>query len=130
MPLVKAAETSRNMPIEIFHKLGNLGYLCPGYPDKYGGGGLGKVGDCILIEQLSYACAGIAAAIMVQGGLATYALMNYGTEKQKKQFLIPALKGDKIAAYALTENLMQVQMLVLLKLQATRDGKFLLYLMN
>jgi alkylation response protein AidB-like acyl-CoA dehydrogenase len=40
---------------------------------------------------------------MVQSGLATFAILVHGTEEQKQKFLVPAAKGDKIAAYGLTE---------------------------
>ena len=102
-PLVKEAEETETFPVQLFPKLGELGYLCPGYPEEYKGGGLGKIGDCILIEELARVCAGISAGIMVQGGLGTYALFAHGTEEQKQKYLVPAIKGQKIAAYGLTE---------------------------
>ena len=102
-PLVKEAEETESMPVQLFAKLGELGYLCPGYPEEYDGGGLGKIGDCILTEELAKVCAGIAAGIMVQGGLATYPIFAHGTEEQKQKYLVPAIKGQKIAAYGLTE---------------------------
>ena len=102
-PLVKEAEEAETTPVELFSKLGELGYLCPGYPEEYGAGGLGKIGDCLLVEELARVCAGICAGIMVQGGLATHALFAHGNETQKQKYLVPAIKGQKIAAYGLTE---------------------------
>ncbi len=103
VPLVKEAEETETFPVQLFKKLGNQGFLCPGYPEEYDGGGLGKIGDCILVEELTRVCDGIGMAIMVQGGLGTYSLLAYGTEKQKQKYLKPAIKGEKIAAYGLTE---------------------------
>lgn len=102
-PLVKEAEETETFPVQLFPKLGNQGFLCPGYPEEYDGGGLGKIGDCILVEELTRVCVGIGTAIMVQGGLGTYPLLAHGTEKQKQKYLKPAIKGEKIAAYGLTE---------------------------
>lgn len=102
-PLVEEAEKHEVCPREVFTELGKLGYLCPAYPVEWGGGGLGKIGDCILIEELAKVCSGICTGIMVQGGLATNALLRHGSEEQKQKFLIPAIKGEKVAAYALTE---------------------------
>ncbi len=102
-PLVKEAEESETTPVQLFTKLGKLGYLCPAYPEKYGAGGLGEIGDCILVEELAKVCAGITSGIMVQGGLATYLILTHGTEQQKQRYLVPAIKGQKIAAYGLTE---------------------------
>lgn len=102
-PLVEEAEKNEVCPREIFTKLGKLGYLCPAYPVEWGGGGLGKIGDCILIGELAKVCSGICTGIMVQGGLATNVLLRHGSEEQKQKFLIPAIKGEKVAAYGLTE---------------------------
>jgi len=102
-PIVKEAEETETFPRQLFPKLGELGYLCPSYPEEYGGGGLGKIGDCILIEELARVCFGISAGIMAQGVLATYPILAHGTELQKQKYLVPAVKGQKIAAYGLTE---------------------------
>ena len=102
-PLVKEAEETETFPTQLISKLGELGYLCPSYPEEYGGGGLGKIGDCVLVEELARICAGITSGIMVQGGLATYALLSHGTEEQKQAYLVPAAQGRKIAAFGLTE---------------------------
>ncbi len=103
VPVVDESEEKETCPVELFPKLGELGYLCPAYPPEYGGGGLGKIGDCILIEELARVCSGIAAGIMVQSGLTTFPILKYGTEEQKQRLLVPAIKGKKIAAYGLTE---------------------------
>lgn len=102
-PIVDEAEEKETCPVELFSKLGELGYLCPAYPREYGGGGLGKVGDCILFEELARVCSGICSGIMVQSGLATLPLLKHGNEEQKERFLIPAIAGKKVAAYGLTE---------------------------
>lgn len=102
-PLVDEAEEKETFPREVFPKMGKLGYLCPSYPPEYGGGGLGKLGDCIMIEELTKVCSGIASGLMVQSGLATLALLHHGNEEQKQKFLVPAIKGEMIAAYGLTE---------------------------
>ena len=93
-PIVKESEENESFPKELFTKLGKLGYLCPAYPLELGGGELGKVGDCILAEELAKICSGIASGIMVQSGLATAVLLRHGTEEQKQKFLIPAIKGE------------------------------------
>ena len=45
----------------------------------------------------------VTAGVMVQGGLATEAILHHGTEEQKQKYLVPAIKGQKIGAYGLTE---------------------------
>ncbi len=102
-PLVDEAEKTSSFPVQLFPKMGGLGYLCARYPEKYGGAGLGKIGDCICVEEIAYHSVGIAAGTMVQSGIGTGAIYNRGTEEQKQKFLVPAIRGQKIAAFGLTE---------------------------
>jgi len=103
VPLVDEAEETNVFPKQLFKKMGELGFLCPQYPIELGGGGGDKVMDIIMAEELNKVNAGIAACLMVQGGLSTQPIYCYGSEQQKQRFLIPAIKGEKIAAFALTE---------------------------
>ena len=102
-PLVEEAEKTATFPLQLFPKMGELGYLCPRYPPEYGGAGMGKMGDCISVEEISYVNVGIAAGIMVTGGIGTSAIYVRGSEAQKQKYLVPAIKGQKIAAFGLTE---------------------------
>lgn len=102
-PLVDEAERKEKFPVSLFPKMGKLGYLCPKYPSEYGGGGLGKIGDCLLVEEMARVCVGISAALIVQSGLATASIFFHGTEQQKKKYLIPAITGQTIGAFGLTE---------------------------
>lgn len=103
MPLVDEAEENNVFPKQLFKKMGLLGFLCPRYPVELGGGGGDKVMDCIMAEELNKVNCGIAASLMVQGGLSTQPIFKFGTEEQKNRYLIPAIKGAKIGAFALTE---------------------------
>ncbi|MFA4837580.1 MAG: acyl-CoA dehydrogenase family protein [Dehalococcoidia bacterium] len=102
-PLVDEAEKNEKTPVEIYPKMGQLGYLCPSYPEELGGGGLGKLGDCILYEEIARICSGICAGIMIHGGLGTSSIYKHGTKKQIQEYLIPAIKGEKISGFGLTE---------------------------
>lgn len=103
VPLVNEAEEKETFPIQLFPMMGDLGYLCVRYPEEYGGGGAGKIGECVAMEELGRVSAGITGGIIVQSGLSTSAIYAHGTEEQKQNFLIPAIRGRKIAAFALTE---------------------------
>jgi len=83
--------------------MGEQGFLCPRYPVELGGGGGDKITECIMVEELNRVCPGFAAALMAQSGLATQPIYRYGSEELKQKFLIPALKGEKIGAFGLTE---------------------------
>jgi alkylation response protein AidB-like acyl-CoA dehydrogenase len=102
-PLVEEAEAHGKFPLHLFRRMGELGYLCVRYPLEIGGGGTDKITECILAEELNRICAGIAAGLMVQGGLATGPIYRFGSQELKERILLPAIKGEKIGAFALTE---------------------------
>ncbi len=102
-PLVDEAEAKEQFPVQLFPRVGELGYLCLSYPAKYGAGDIGMVGECIAIEEMSRINIGIAISLMTQGGLATEPILAHGTEEQKQKYLVPAIKGQKIGAFGLTE---------------------------
>jgi len=102
-PLVDEAEEKNVFPRQLFRKMGEQGYLCPRYPVEIGGGGGDKITECIMAEELNKVNAGIAACLMVQGSLSTQPIYRFGSEELKQRFLMPAIRGEKIAAFALTE---------------------------
>lgn len=103
VPLVEEAEEKQKFPVELFRKLGELGYLCVNFPPEYGGGGMGVVSECIVVEELAKVNVGISAGLMVQSGIGTSIILDHGTEEQKQKYAIPAARGEKIAALGLTE---------------------------
>lgn len=102
-PLVEEAEEQETFPVSLFKRMGELGYLCVRYPVEIGGGGADKLTECILVEELCRICAGIAGGVLVQSGLATEPIYRFGSQELKEKFLYPAVRGEKIGAFALTE---------------------------
>jgi alkylation response protein AidB-like acyl-CoA dehydrogenase len=102
-PLVEEAEATHCFPVPLFKKMGEQGFLCPRYPLEMGGGGGDKITECIMVEELCRVNVGIAGSLMVQSGLATAPIYRYGSEEQKEKFLLPAIRGEKIGAFGLTE---------------------------
>jgi butyryl-CoA dehydrogenase len=102
-PLVDEAEEKNIFPQQLFKQMGEMGFLCPRYPEELGGGGADKITEIIMAEELNRINAGIAASLMVQGGLSTQPIYRYGSQEQKERILMPAIKGEKIGAFALTE---------------------------
>jgi alkylation response protein AidB-like acyl-CoA dehydrogenase len=103
VPLIDECEQTNVFPRELFKKAAEQGFLCPRYPVELGGGGGDKITECIMVEELNRVNAGIASSLMAQSGLATQPIYNYGSEEQKQKFLIPAIHGDKVGAFGLTE---------------------------
>lgn len=102
-PLVEEAEEEERFPLKLFPQMGRLGYLGIRYPEAHGGSGADKVSECIWAEELFRICRGIATSLFAHCHLGTFPLSVFGTDGQKAQFLRPAVKGEKIAAFALTE---------------------------
>jgi alkylation response protein AidB-like acyl-CoA dehydrogenase len=102
-PRVEALEAAEEFPRDVFRELGRLGYLGVGYPEEYGGSGGDMVMRCLLIEEMSRINCGFAAALLGHVGLGCIPLFRFGTEEQKQRYLVPALRGDKLACFALSE---------------------------
>jgi alkylation response protein AidB-like acyl-CoA dehydrogenase len=102
-PLVEEYERKEAFPVQLYRILGSEHLLCLRCPKEYGGPGLDKISECITVEELNRICVGIGASIMVQGGLATDPILHFGSEELKLKYLSPAVRGEKIGAFALTE---------------------------
>jgi len=102
-PLVEEYERKETFPVQLFRVLGAEHLLCLRCPKEYGGPGLDKISECIAVEELNRVCVGIGSSIMVHGGLATDPILHFGFEELKKKYLSPAVQGEKIGAFALTE---------------------------
>ena len=91
-------------PVHLFTRMGALGYLCVSYPEEYGGAGMDVVAGCLHAEIMGrYGGVGLGGAFMVQAGIGTHLILDYGSEEQKQRFLVPATRGEKIGAFGLTE---------------------------
>jgi len=84
-------------------KMAELGLLGMIVPEPYGGAGMDYLSYVIAIEELSRACASHGVIASVNNSLVSYPLMTYGTEEQKKKYLVPIAKGERLGAYCLTE---------------------------
>ncbi|MBS1153028.1 MAG: acyl-CoA dehydrogenase [Myxococcaceae bacterium] len=91
-------------PREIFKKAGELGFLGINHDPKYGGSGLDYWYVTAFCEELARSHnAGVNMALLVQSQMATPIINEIGTDEQKREFLAPALAGDKIAALGVSE---------------------------
>ncbi len=89
---------------ELFKALGTAGLLGLEYDPAYGGQGADHSYTVVLGEELGrMGCAGVAMAIAVQNDMATPSLHNHGSEELKQRYLAPALRGEMVAAIAVTE---------------------------
>ena len=88
----------------IFRRLGEMGLLGIRYDPKHGGQGLDYSFHAVFLEELTLCDnAGVAMGVSVQTDMATPALARFGTEALKERYLVPAIRGDHVAAIAVTE---------------------------
>ena len=102
-PLAKELDETGHFPRETFRKAAALGLTGVSIPEEYGGAGMDHISYAIVIEEISRACASTGVILSVQNSLYGDPIFRFGTEEQKKKFLIPFASGEKIGCYALTE---------------------------
>ncbi|MEY8757814.1 acyl-CoA dehydrogenase family protein [Peribacillus frigoritolerans] len=91
-------------PNEIFRKMGQMGLFGVRYPEEYGGSNLDYFAAMTVTEEIaSSGCAGLGMAFNVQALMATNPILKFGTEEQKRKYLVPSIAGEKIAALGITE---------------------------
>lgn len=88
---------------EIFDKIAELGLTGIPWPEKYGGIGSDYLAYCIAVEELSRVCASTGVVLSAHTSLASWPIYKFGTEEQKRKYLLPLAQGASIGAYALTE---------------------------
>lgn len=96
-------DKENRFPTEAIEKLGKMGVLGTPYPKEYGGAGLDVLSYAIAVEELSRVDGGTGVILSAHVSLGTYPIFAYGTEEQKQKYLIPLAKGEKLAAFGLTE---------------------------
>ena len=102
-PLAKELDETGRFPRETFDKAAELGLTGVAIPEAEGGAGFDHVAYTIVIEEISRCCASTGVILSVQNSLYCDPIHRFGTEAQKKQFLTPFARGEKIGCYALTE---------------------------
>jgi butyryl-CoA dehydrogenase len=102
-PLAKELDETGRFPRATFQKAAELGLTGIVLPEAEGGAGFDHIAYTIVIEEISRCCASTGVILSVQNSLYCDPLHRYGTEEQKKKFLEPYARGEKIGCYALTE---------------------------
>jgi len=102
-PLAAEIDREGRVPFETLKMLGEIGLLGVCFPQEYGGMGAGETGYCILMEELGRVCTSTATGVGAHIGIGAMAIHLDGNEQQKRKYLVPLARGEKIAAFVLTE---------------------------
>ncbi|ARF14765.1 acyl-CoA dehydrogenase family protein [Sporosarcina ureae] len=103
MPYIAKWDAEGSFDKGIWKRLADLGFMGVCVPEKYGGSGMDYNALAILCEELERGDTAFRTAVSVHIGLNCMTLMQWGTEEQKKKYLVPQAKGEKIGAFGLTE---------------------------
>ena len=103
IPVARELDEKGEFPIDLFKKLADMGVLGIRYPKKVDGSGGNTTLYCIAMEELARGLLSLAAVTAMQCLMGTNGLYLYGTKEMHEEYLRPALRGEKIGAFQLTE---------------------------
>ena len=102
-PIVEEADESQKFPRQVMAKAGELGFLGVVFPEEYGGAGFGYVEYVIVITELSRIDPSVGISVAAHNSLCTNHIYKFGNEEQRRRWVVPLAKGEKIGAWSLTE---------------------------
>jgi alkylation response protein AidB-like acyl-CoA dehydrogenase len=94
----------QEFPREVFTRLGELGLMGVVWPAEYGGSGLGTLDYAVVMEELARVDAGVALSVAAHNSLCSGHIFLAGNEAQKRKYLTPLARGEKVGCWGLTEN--------------------------
>jgi hypothetical protein len=102
-PHVMEWDEVSHFPVEILPKLAEMGLMGIIFPDQYGGAGLGYIEYVTAIEELARVDGSVGLFVAAHNSLCSNHIYKFGTEEQKKKYLVPLAEGKKLGAWSLTE---------------------------
>jgi butyryl-CoA dehydrogenase len=102
-PLADTLDREERPPLETLKKAAEMEFMGLPFPEEYGGAGIGVLAYCLLMEELAKVCLATACSIGIHTSSGAMVIYLNGTEEQKKRYLTPLAKGEKLGAFCLTE---------------------------
>ena len=96
-------DETEEFSVEIWKKCGELGLAGVTFPEEYGGVGADYISYAITVEELSRVDASVGVTISAHASLCANPIAMFGTNEQKKKYLVPLATGEKLGAFGLTE---------------------------
>ena len=103
LPVAVENDVERRLDMDAIHAMAELGALGVVIPEEYGGAGMDFVSEALLCEEIERGEPAFRTLISVHVGLNSLSLLRYGSEEQKRRFLEPQARGEKLACFGLTE---------------------------
>src|SRR2546427_13069730 len=102
-PRIRELDRAHRFDRNVLPQMASLGLLGISVPQEYGGAGMDYISLGIASEELEYVDTSLRVIMSVHAGLNCLSLLTWGTEEQKRRYLVPQAQGKKIAGYGLTE---------------------------
>ena len=102
-PVAAQVDDEEKFPAENVRKMAELGLMGVSIAEEYGGSGGDSLHLAIATEEIARACASTSTVYLASLSLACYPIYQFGTEEQKRRFVVPLAKGQTLACFALTE---------------------------
>ncbi len=102
-PHVREWDEAQHFPSELVPKLAAQGFMGVIFPEEYGGAGMGYVEYVAIIEELSRVDGSVGISVAAHNSLCSNHIYMFGTEEQKRKYLVPLASGEKLGAWGLTE---------------------------
>src|SRR6188472_1856228 len=102
-PKAKELDETGRFPAEIVKQLGEMGLMGMMVPEQYGGAGMDAISYAMAMEEVAAACASTAVIMSVNNSLVCAPIEAWGNDEQKKKFLTPLARGEKLGCFALSE---------------------------
>jgi alkylation response protein AidB-like acyl-CoA dehydrogenase len=96
-------DESQHFPRELLPRLAELGLMGIQFSDEHGGAGMSAVDYCICIEELARVDPSVSLSVAAHNGLGAAHIAMFASEEQKQKYLVPLARGEKLAAWGLTE---------------------------
>ncbi len=103
LPVTRELDEKHEFPHALIKRCAELGFLGISVPEEWGGAGADCVSECLVIEEIAKVNGSLALIIDAHTSLGAMPILHAGTDEQKRKYLIPAAKGEKIMAFGLTE---------------------------
>lgn len=102
-PVAAKVDETGEFPWDNQRKMAALGLTGVGFAEQYGGSGEDEIMIVIAVEEIARVCAATSAILMASISLACHPIYTHGTEAQRLRWIVPVVKGEKIACFGLTE---------------------------
>ncbi len=103
IPKAHDIDARGEFPMEMFQKIGQMGVFGIRYPKNKGGSGGNTTLFCVICEELARGLMSVGAITAMQCLMGTNFLFHYGTDEMREKYFLPAMRGEKIACFSLTE---------------------------